>query len=286
MKFKHMLIGTILLVIVGLILIFKLWVYSNQNKAQIPVLMYHDVVYDKYYKGQADTIALSTFKKQLQYFKDNGYKTLTLDEFYCWKQNKCQLSEKSVLLTFDDGFYSFKHLVEPLLKEYDIHAVNFLIGDTIGDKTKEYNPHNYGVIGKDLIAKPSKNVEYQSHSYAMHYYVNNRQKIYSMNEEDMQKDIDNMGKIMKPQYLSYPYNTDTDTFIKVLKKNNYRLAFRGESEKATRSCNDYQIPRIGVNNDFENFKDIFETKKHNNRYGNGMMRKIIVTFERKIGELV
>lgn len=286
MKRRHILVGLVLLVVVGTVLTFKLWVLHNQDQEQIPVLMYHDVMYDKHYKGQADTIALSTFKKHLKYFKDNNYKTLTLDEFYCWKQNKCKLPKKAVLLTFDDGFYSFKHLVEPLLEEYDAHAVNFLIGDTVGNKTKDYDPEGYGVIGKDLIAKPSKNVEYQSHSYAMHYYVNNRQKIYSMSDKDMQKDIDNMRKIMKARYMSYPYNTDTDAFIKVLRKNNYRLAFRGESEKATKDCNNYQIPRIGINNDFNAFKDIFETKKHNNRYGNGMMRKIIVTFERKIGELV
>ena len=31
----------------------------------------------------------------------------------------------------------------------------------------------------------------------------------------------------------------------------------------------------------DEFKEIFETKKHNNRYGNGFLRKVFITIERK-----
>ena len=79
------------------------------------------------------------------------------------------------------------------------------------------------------------------------------------------------------------FNTDNKTYIKLLKKNKYRLAFRNEAEKATRRDEDFRMPRINVNEDYEEFKSIFETKKNNNRYGSGIIRKILITIERTLG---
>lgn len=279
---KMKLIVLISLIFVILIVTFKVWVKSNVKKEQIPVLMYHEVIKDDYYTGQPDTIKLSTFEKQLKYLKNNNYKTLTLDEFYCWKKGNCKFDKNSVVLTFDDGFYSFHYLVEPLLKKYDFHATNFLIGTTIKETTKEYNSQKYGTIGKNLILNHSKNVNYQSHSFDMHSYVNKKQKIYTMSEKELQEDVNNMKKIYDFEYISYPFNTDTDIFIKILKNNNYKLAFRGEAEKSVKSNNDFQISRIGINENFYDFRQIFETKKYNNRYGSGFIRKILITIERKL----
>ena len=271
---------TLILIIIVSCISFKIWVRNNVKEQQVPVLMYHNVVKDKYYKGQADTISLSTFEKQLKYLKDNNYKTLTLDEFYCWKQGECDIRKKSVVLTFDDGFYSFHYLVEPLLEEYDFHAINFLIGNTIEETTKDFSSKEYGTIGKDFIKEHSKYVDYQSHSFSMHSLVDNKQKIYTMTKEEFQEDINNMKEISDFEYLSYPFNTETDEFIEILESNGYKLAFRGENEKATSDSNNYQISRIGIQEDFEYFKSIFETDIFNNRYGNGFLRKIFITIER------
>lgn len=67
-----------------------------------------------------------------------------------------------------------------------------------------------------------------------------------------------------------------------MKNNGYKLAFRGESEKVTQDVNNYQIPCQGVKNDINQFKNIFETTEHNNRYGNGLLRKIFIIIERKL----
>jgi len=281
MKKIRLIIVIILAIIITIPITFKIWVNHNKNKQQIPVLMYHEVKDDEYYEEQPDTIKLSTFEKQLQYLKENDYNTLTLEEFYCWKQGKCDISDKSVLLTFDDGFYSFHYLVEPLLEKYNFHAVNFVIGSTVSEKTKKYNPEKYGTIGLDVINKHSEYVDYQSHSFGMHSQVDNKQKIYSMNKDEMVEDLNQMANIGNFEYISYPYNTDTDEFIEILKDHGYKLAFRGESEKVTKDCNNYQIPRIGVSDNLDEFKAIFETKKHNNRYGNGFLRKVFITIERK-----
>lgn len=273
------------ILICGVLLITKCWVKYNQNKDQVPVLMYHNIVYDENYKNENDTITTSMFEKQLKYLKDNNYKTLTIDEFYCWKNSKCKIPSKSVLLTFDDGFYGVYYLAEPLLKKYNMKATAFIIGDVTKPETKPYNKDKYGTIGLDKI-KSSETIEYQSHSYGMHKLENGQKKVFKMNKNQIADDIKKMKKIKDFKYISYPFNTDTDDFIEVLKDNKYKLAFRGELEKSVKNCNDYQVPRIGVSQDFNEFKSIFESKTYHNRYGNGLIRKVMITIERKLNKRI
>ena len=273
----------IIIVVISLIIGLKIYVNYNVNSYQIPVLMYHQVMYDEDYTEEVDTIKYSTLKKHFDYFKEHNIEPISMDEFYCWKQGKCKMKGKKVVITFDDGFYSFKYLVEPLLKEYGFNATNFVIGEVTGENTPEYNPHKYGTIGKKDIRKHSKYVEYGSHTYGMHKYIDGKRRITIMSKKEMQKDIDKMKEIKDFKYMSYPFNTDNKEYIKLLKKNHYKMAFKNESEKALKTDNRFRMPRINVNEDYEEFKKIFESKKYNNRYGSGLIRKIFITIERLIG---
>ena len=274
----------LLIIIVLCFIGMKLYVNHNKNAFQIPVLMYHDVLLDDHYKGEDDTISISMFKEQLQYLKDNNYKTLTLEEFYDYVVNNKKIPQKSVLLTFDDGFYSFHYLVEPLLEEYNMHAVCFVIGEATKASTPEYDPNKYGTIGKDLISNHSEYVEYGSHSYGLHKEVNGQKMIDTLSKEKLKEELNNVKEIADFKYMSYPFNTDTPEIRELLKEYNYKLAFRGEKEQVLRNVNQYQIPRIGTKSDFKEFKEIFESDYYKNRYGNGIIRKVMITIERKLGK--
>ena len=81
MKKKIILVIGIGLLLIGIMYVsLLLFVEYHKNEFQVPVIMYHDVVLDEYFQDKPDTISVSTFEKQLQYLKENNYKTLTLDE--------------------------------------------------------------------------------------------------------------------------------------------------------------------------------------------------------------
>lgn len=87
--------------------------FSN-GRQHVPVFVFHSIQPD-------------VFERHLRYLKENGYSTITCDEYYQWLEHGKSIPEKSVLLAIDDGVESVWQYAYPLLKKYDYRAVVFVI---------------------------------------------------------------------------------------------------------------------------------------------------------------
>jgi len=94
----------------------------------VPVLMYHHV------SPSAGMITTSprNFERQIAGYARDGYKSLTAEEFAGFLEGK-PVPEKSVLITFDDGYLDNWVYAHPVLKKYGMHAMMFLVTGIIGD---------------------------------------------------------------------------------------------------------------------------------------------------------
>ena len=99
----------------------------------IPVLMYHRV-----WPGINNglTISPDKLREQWAYLKHEGYTAISLPDFLNATKNGTY-SERSILLTFDDGYVNNLEYVYPLLKEYNWKATFFIIADNIDGTAKE-----------------------------------------------------------------------------------------------------------------------------------------------------
>ena len=95
----------------------------------IPILCYHNLGPES--KGRL-LLAASKFEEQMRYLKDNGYRVISLAEFIEFTRLNRQLPKKSVVLTFDDGYRSFKQYAYPILKELGFTATLFVYTDFVG----------------------------------------------------------------------------------------------------------------------------------------------------------
>lgn len=94
------------------------------------VLMYHRVVDDRELSKKQETcVYIDEFHKQLELLDRLGYSTITLRDYWLFKQDKLQLPKKPIILTFDDGYLDTYKFAFPLLKEYGMKAVVFVLGD-------------------------------------------------------------------------------------------------------------------------------------------------------------
>lgn len=94
----------------------------------LPVLMYHHV------SPQPGLVTCSPehFRGQMRWLAENGWKTLSTDEFASALATG-EIPKKSVLVTFDDGYLDNWVYAHPVLQEFGLRATLFLITGWIGD---------------------------------------------------------------------------------------------------------------------------------------------------------
>ena len=86
----------------------------------VPVLMYHSVgryLPDWAWSGKL-TVPAVVFEDHLRWLRKAGYRSATLDELDAHSRDETRLPEKTVVLTFDDGYVDNWTYVVPLLAKY------------------------------------------------------------------------------------------------------------------------------------------------------------------------
>lgn len=89
-------------------------------------LMYHLVLDEPYNYNTGLFVRPSDLEAQIEALLDAGYVFLFADEYGKTK-------EKSVVLTFDDGYTDNYTELLPILKKYNVKATVYIIGDLVGN---------------------------------------------------------------------------------------------------------------------------------------------------------
>lgn len=222
------------------------------NDKQIPVLMYHSIADNsKVTDNVSKSIILppEVFKQQMQYLKDNGYTTLTLDELYNFLKNDKPVPEKSVVLTFDDAYEDNYTNAYPILKEFGFRATIFVItGGT--DKIGAY------LTSAQLKEMDANGIDIQSHTV-------NHEELDKLSLEKQQETLVQSKQFLeklldkKVDYIAYPsgkYNNFTE---QAAKNAGYTMAFTINNGWANKDTNILFLNRVFVNalKGFDQFKE-------------------------------
>ena len=229
--------------------------YDSSRYAQkIPVLTYHDLVPKGYDIVNGLTVPEEVFEEQMQYLKDEGYRTLSLDELYQWYKGKLELPVKSCAVTFDDGAYEIYYLAYPILKRNDQYATEFCIGhhlDEVGENTAPYTPEDgiarrYGTDVLEEMRTDYPKFACESHTYNMHKRIDGYKPVNKLTYEEMLEDFQKNEKFGF-HYLAYPWGASNKDMRKAAKVSGYKLAFGyGPCRYARRTDNQFNIRRIKV----------------------------------------
>lgn len=137
----------------------------------IPVLLYHGVVES----WDDSNVLLDDFRKQMFALKQNGWNTISIDDFNKFIRGEKNLPAKSFLLTFDDGRKDSFYPVDIILKSLDFRATIFII---TGHSLNDYIDNFY--LSKDelLRMKKSGRWDIEAHTRNGHdfYVVNSNGK--------------------------------------------------------------------------------------------------------------
>ena len=175
-------------------LAFMGFLMANTNKPPeeavfLPAVMYHSVCG----KTPAEYIVTpEQFEQDMIWLKNNGFTSVTEKQLIDYTAGKCQLPEKPVLITLDDGFYNNYSEVLPILQKYDMYAVVSVVGEYT-DVYAPADPHNplYSYLTwEDINAmKDSGNIGFGNHTYSMHSISGQRKGCSKISSESV-KDYD------------------------------------------------------------------------------------------------
>jgi hypothetical protein len=118
------------------------FVRKDVEPEKIPVFSFHN-------------IEAGTFGLMLKYLQENGYETLNAEDYR--RSAESGEYDRRVLLTFDDGLVSLYKAAFPLLKQYGMSAVAFIMPVWIGKP---------GIIDWDQAREMHEqgSIDFQSHS--------------------------------------------------------------------------------------------------------------------------
>lgn len=109
----------------------------------ILIVMYHGVVNNDSNYFSPRHLHIDQFDRQIKYLKKE-FDIITIEEAFYLKDKKANLKNKSIVITFDDGYLNNLKNALPVLESYNVHA-NFFIS-TICLENENY------VLWPDLIA--------------------------------------------------------------------------------------------------------------------------------------
>jgi peptidoglycan/xylan/chitin deacetylase (PgdA/CDA1 family) len=160
----------------------------------------------------------------MRYLKSQGYRVVNLREFRQYIEGKRQLPQKAVVLSFDDGYKSFREYAEPILKELGFSATLFVYTDYVGAGRN-------AVSWKDLRELKDAGFDIEAHSKT-HGDLRRKQ-----GESDADYAARIRTELQLPQNLfrqhlgepaqtiAYPYGAWDDDLLKQVGQHGYLTAF-------------------------------------------------------------
>jgi peptidoglycan/xylan/chitin deacetylase (PgdA/CDA1 family) len=119
---------------------------------EVPIFNYHEITPEE-------------LEPDLEYLKDNGYVTLSLDEFMRASREK-KRPRRCVMLTFDDAWSSFWTVALPLLRRYQMRAVLFAPTHWMGGAGPDGLFMNWAQL-RDSVASGLVDVQSHAHRHAL-----------------------------------------------------------------------------------------------------------------------
>jgi biofilm PGA synthesis lipoprotein PgaB len=140
--------------------------YAFEPSQGLIVLCYHDI---------PDVVTLDdfgvdqkSFINTIEYFRAHEYTFVSLDDLITANRTGEPLPQRSIMLTFDDGFRTFYDFVYPLLKEYKIPSTLAIVTSWIDGPVPKDVKHPLMTWEQIKEVSHSPYVEVISHSHDLH----------------------------------------------------------------------------------------------------------------------
>lgn len=214
-------------------------------------LMYHHVREYADLDNNARNISVSPkeFEEQMKYLHKNNYKVITSQDI----ENKI-VPCKSVMITFDDGYYDVYNHAYPIMQQYGFRGVLGLIPAKIDES--DY------LFWSDIRKLLASNWEIASHTW---HHTN----LSTLPKENMDYEIGQSKKDLEKWFHTtvdifiYPNGRYTDDTLREIKSSGYRYSFTTKNGMSNLLDNPLELNRIDIapGTTIERFSELLKNEK-------------------------
>lgn len=207
----------------------------------IPVLMYH---YIRVNPDPNDRVGFNlsvtpdNFDSQMEYLSTHGYHAINLDELGSALLSQAPLPAKPIVITLDDGYRDSYTAAFPILRKYNLKAVDFVITGVVGAPL---------YLTWDQISEMANSGVFTFGSHTVHHsaltYLT-RESIVKEVSESKQDLQTHLGHTIN--WFAYPYGNVNAQVAEVVKESGYIGAFgtnRGTYESTDHL---FTLPRVRI----------------------------------------
>jgi peptidoglycan/xylan/chitin deacetylase (PgdA/CDA1 family) len=152
---------------------------------RMPILMYHRVAPQGAEATRRWRLHPDDFEAQLSHLREEGYQSLSFEQWRVASDRRQALPERSVMLTFDDGYADFPEYALPLLDRYGFRATMFIVTDLVGGSNvwdEDFAETIELMDWSAIVEVGTHGVEFGSHSAA-------HQPLIALSAEDLARDF-------------------------------------------------------------------------------------------------
>lgn len=209
------------------------------SSVRIPIALFH---YVEYVKDDKDTIRKSlsitpfTFKRQIETLRNEGFTFMTPAELADVLDGNLILPKNPIILSFDDGYKDFYTDVFPILKEFKIKAVAYIVSDFI-DKP------NFMTASQIREIIRSNLVEIGVHTVHHSYIKGLLKQDASFEVNKSKEDIRKMFGINAVSF-AYPYGAYDDQALEIVENAGFKTAVTTMAGVQIYRNKRFKLPRI------------------------------------------
>lgn len=104
--------------------------HRRKYSRAIKIFLYHRIVPNNHALAENPLcVSEHDFRRQLELLDRWGFTSITFEDYRLFLEGRLDLPRKAIIITFDDGYEDTYALAFPLLKEFGMKAVVFVLGD-------------------------------------------------------------------------------------------------------------------------------------------------------------
>ncbi len=213
----------------------------------VPILCYHRVCPESEFGSDSRSLCVTPeqFTQQMAFLKLLRYKPVSLQNLVASLRGQKNIPERSVAITFDDGYEDNYLHAFPVLKKFGFTAAIFLVTDFIG-KTNAWDSGTRKLLSAEQIE------EMQSAGIVFGSHCANHVDLSRANAETIRRELEasrvKIEAITERRDIAfcYPYARLNDECERLVKEAGYLCAVAMDSGPMDQAGDLFQLRRVQV----------------------------------------